>query len=213
MKLLSVNIGLPREMIWHDKVVTTGIFKEPIEGAILLKRLNLVGDRQADLSVHGGVDKAVYVYPHEHYEFWANELPGMSLPYGIFGENFTVTGLTEHMVNIGDHFRIGDAEVMVTEPRMPCYKLGIRLGRPDMVKRFAASGRTGFYLAVIREGKVAAGDSIVRSHQGEQGITVADVTRLHLFEKGDRKILKRALQVKALPKSWRLRFERQLDAL
>jgi MOSC domain-containing protein YiiM len=210
VKVISVNIGLPREIDWHGKIVTTGIYKEPVAGSVLLQNLNLEGDKQADLAVHGGVNKAVYVYPSEHYEFWRNELPGLSLPFGIFGENLTVEGLSEENVNIGERFRIGEAEVMVTEPRMPCYKLNIRFGRPDMVNRFTASRRTGFYLAVTREGTLQAGDSITRFKDPASGITVADVTRLHLFEKDDLKMLQRALQIEALPEAWRDKFRRQL---
>ena len=160
MKILSVNVGLPREVPWQGKLVTTGIFKEPVNGAVALRTLNLDGDRQADLTVHGGVDKAVYAYPSEHYLFWRTELPGVDLPWGMFGENFSTAGLREEDVYIGDRFRIAEAEVMVTEPRMPCFKLGLKFGRADMIKRFLASRRTGFYFAVMREGMVAAGNAI-----------------------------------------------------
>lgn len=153
-KLLSINVGLPRVVISDGKPASTGIFKEPVAGRIILRTLNLDGDRQADLSVHGGPTKAVYAYPSEHYEYWKRELPEIKLPWGMFGENFTTTGLLEAELNIGDKFRIGSAIVMVTEPRMPCYKLGIRFGRPDIIKRFLASGRTGFYFAVLQEGEV-----------------------------------------------------------
>ncbi|MBA3832210.1 MAG: MOSC domain-containing protein [Chthoniobacterales bacterium] len=188
----------------------TGIFKEPVKNAVYLRTLNLEGDSQADLSVHGGPGKAVYTYSSEHYEFWKSELPGMSLPYGIFGENFTSEGLLEDTVNIGDRFRIGEAEVMITEPRMPCYKLNIRFGRPDMVKRFVVSRRTGFYLAVTREGTLQAGNKIELAHRDEQRVTVADITRLHLFEKDDVSTLQRALRVEALPEAWRQGFREQL---
>src|SRR6266480_681018 len=150
MKVMSVNVGLPREVEWHGKTVLTSIFKEPVTGRVRVERLNLVGDRQSDLTVHGGVDKAVYAYPSEHYGYWRAELPGVDLPWGMFGENFTTEGLLEEAVYIGDKFRIGETEVMVTEPRMPCYKLGIKFGRADIIKRFLASRRTGFYFAVVR---------------------------------------------------------------
>src|SRR5467141_748297 len=159
MKLVSINVGLPREVRWHGKTVLTSIFKAPVEGSVKVGRLNLEGDRQSDLNVHGGADKAVYVYPAEHYAFWRAELPGVDLPGGAFGENFTTEGLIEDSVHIGDRLRIGSAEFVAMQPRMPCFKLGIRFGRPDMVKRFMHSGRTGFYLAVLQEGEVAAGDS------------------------------------------------------
>src|SRR5512142_973889 len=156
MRLISVNCGLPRQVLWHGTPVTTAIYKEPVQGRVALRALNLDGDRQADLRVHGGQDKAVYCYPLEHYPFWRSELPGRELPMGSFGENFTVEGLLEDAVRIGDRFAIGSAEVVVTQPRLPCYKLGIRFSSDEMVKRFLASRRTGFYLAVAREGDVGA---------------------------------------------------------
>lgn len=179
MKLISVNIGSPRSITWKGRIVTTGIFKEPIQDRrVLLRKYNLDGDRQADLSVHGGKDKAVSVYPSEHYPFWQQEFPDMNLPWGMFGENFTTEGLWEEEVHIGDHFRIGSAEVMVTQPRMPCYKLGIKFGRMDIGRQFLASGRTGFYLAVLQEGEVSAGDRIELIHRDENQVTVAAMVRL-----------------------------------
>jgi len=160
MKILSVNVGLPREVSWQGKLVTTGIFKEPVNAPVMLRTLNLDGDQQADLTVHGGVDKAVYAYPSEHYHYWRAELPGVDLTWGMFGENFTTEGLLEEAVYIGDRFRVEETEVMVTEPRMPCYKLGIKFSRADIIKRFLASRRTGFYFAVVREGMVGTGDAI-----------------------------------------------------
>jgi MOSC domain-containing protein YiiM len=211
MKLISVNIGLPREGSWQGKTVTTGIFKEPVEGSIMLRTLNLDGDKQADLSVHGGVSKAGYTYPVEHYEYWQSELPNMKLPYGMFGENFTPEGLLEDAVNIGDRFRVGAAEVIVTEPRMPCYKLGLKFGRADMVKRFLVSQRTGFYFAVLQEGEVETGDRIEPLSRDGNGIAVADITRLYAFEKDDLKMLRRVVQVEALPESWRGYFQHQIE--
>jgi MOSC domain-containing protein YiiM len=211
MKILSLNIGLPREVTWQGKVVTTGIFKEPVKGPVMLRRLNLDGDGQADLTVHGGASKAVYVYPSEHYAFWRSELPGMDLPWGMFGGNFTTEGLLEAAVYIGDRFRIGETEVMVTESRMPCYKLGIKFGRADIIKRFLASRRTGFYFAVVREGMVSAGNALKLIGQGQQEISVADITRLYAFEKGDVKSLRRAIEVEALPESWKGYFHHQLE--
>src|SRR2546422_1111927 len=163
MRVVSVNVGLPREVAWKGRSVSTGIFKEPVQGRVMLRRLNLDGDRQADLSVHGGADKAVYAYPAEHYNYWRDELAGMEMPFGpvgMFGENFTTEGLIEDAVNIGDRFRIGSAEVVATQPRMPCYKLGVKFGRMDIVRRFLASSRPGIYFKVSQEGEVEAGDSI-----------------------------------------------------
>jgi MOSC domain-containing protein YiiM len=211
MKILSVNVGLPREVAWQGKVVTTGIFKEPVKGPLMLRTLNLDGDGQADLTVHGGATKAVYAYPSEHYAFWRTEVPGVDLPWGMFGENLTTEGLLEDAVHIGDKFRIGEAEVIVTEPRMPCYKLGIKFGRADIIKRFLASRRTGFYLAVVRGGMVGAGDAIELIERAQQEISVADITRLYAFERNDVEALRRAIEVEALPESWKGYFQHQLD--
>src|SRR6266436_6151267 len=178
MKLLSVNVGLPREVEWNGKIIRTSIFKAPVSGRVRVAKLNLEGDQQSDLSVHGGIDKAVYAYPSEHYPFWREELPGADLPWGVFGENFTSEGLLEEAVHIGDRFRIGSAEFVVTQPRLPCFKLGIRFRRPDIVKRFLRSGRSGFYLAVVQEGRVKSEDSIELLVRDAQGITVIDVLNL-----------------------------------
>ena len=201
-----MNTGLPREVVWHGKNVTTGIYKQPVEGRLALRRLNLDGDRQADLSVHGGEHKAVYCYPSAHYEYWKGELPGRELPTAIFGENFTTEGLLENAVHLGDRFSVGSAEVIVTQPRLPCYKLGIRFESDDMVKRFLASGRTGFYLGVTREGEVGAGDEMALLEQEPQGVSIAEITRLYIAEtysKQDAGVVRRALQVAALPQSWK----------
>src|SRR2546423_552636 len=201
MKILSVNVGLPREVNWQGKTVTTGIFKDPVKGPVMLRRLNLDGDGQADLTVHGGLSKAVYAYPSEHYAFWRAELPAMDLPWGMFGENLTSEGLLEHDVYIGDRFGIGDVELMLTEPRMPCYKLGLKFGRADIIKRFLTSRRTGFYFAVMREGLVGAADAMELIEREQQEVSVADITRLYSFDRGDVTSLRRAIQVEALPES------------
>ena len=211
MKLTSIQVGLPRGVNWRGKSVTTGIFKEPVTGPVMVRTLDLDGDQQADLSVHGGPDKAVYVYPAEHYEYWRSELPGMNLPFGMFGENLTTEGLLEKEVNIGDRFRIGGAELMVTQPRVPCYKLAIKFGRDDILKRFLLSRRSGFYFAVLREGEVQAGDEIERLSRDDHEISVADIVRLYAFEKDDVETLRRAVQVEALPESWRGYFQHQLE--
>ncbi len=206
MKILSVNVGLPKEVSWQGKLVTTGIFKETVKGPVMLRTLNLDGDQQADLTVHGGVTKAVYAYPSEHYGYWRTELPGVDLPWGMFGENFTTEELLEENVYIGDRFRVGETELMVTEPRMPCYKLGIKFGRADIIKRFLASRRTGFYFAVV-----GTGDAMKLIGQEQQQISVADITRLYAFEKDDLKSLRRAIKVEALPESWKGYFQHQLE--
>lgn len=213
MRLVSVNVGLPRQVAWRGKTVTTGIFKEPVEGRIRLQRLNLDGDRQADLTVHGGPAKAVYANPAEHYTYWRRQLPDRDLPWGTFGENFTIEGLSEDTVRIGDRFHIGTAELVVTQPRLPCFKLGIRFGRPDMVKRFLASRRTGFYLAVVEEGGVGAGDPIRLVRRSEAPVTVADITRLYVDGEEDIEGLQRAIRVEALPEDWRDYFRERLATL
>ncbi len=160
MKVLSVNVGLPRIVEYWGEAVATGIYKEPVAGRVEVNEFNLAGDAQADLRVHGGYSKAVYVYPSEHYEFWRNELPETDLPFGVFGENLTTLGLIETEARVGDRYRIGTAEFVVTEPRQPCFKLGIRFNRTDIIKRFAKSGRSGFYLAIEKTGDLGAGDEI-----------------------------------------------------
>jgi MOSC domain-containing protein YiiM len=210
MKLISLNVGRPRLVAWNGQTVSTGIYKLPIEGRVMLRTLNLDGDRQADLTVHGGPSKAVYAYPTEHYDYWREELPGAELPWGMFGENFSTEGLDESTVNIGDRFRLGAAEVMVTEPRMPCYKLGIKFGRADILRRFLASGRTGLYFSVQREGEVEAGDEIELISRDENNVTIADITRLYARDRGDVETMRRAIAVEALPDSWRDHFRKQL---
>ena len=211
MKLISLNVGLPREITWEGKTVTTGIFKQPITGPAMVRTLNVDGDQQADLSVHGGIDKAIYAYPAEHYEYWRKELPGVELPWAMFGENFTIEGLLEDSAYIGDRYRIGEVEVVITQPRLPCYKLGIRFGRADMVKKFLASGRTGFYFAVTKEGIVKAGDSIEFLGGDQQSVNVADITRVYAFERDDVETIREAMKIEALPESWRSYFQHQLE--
>lgn len=213
MKLISLNVALPRLVEYNGEPVATGIFKEPVPGPVMLRKLNLDGDRQADLSVHGGVSKAVYSYPSEHYEFWKKELPETELPYGMFGENFTTEGMLEDAVHVGDRFRIGDAELIVTEPRLPCYKLGIKFGRADIIRKFLQSRRTGFYFAVVKEGEVKAGDAIELLSRDANHIAISDITRLYAFEKDDLKTLRRAVKLEALSESWREYFRRQIRKL
>ncbi len=210
MQIISVNVGRPRLVVANGRQVSTGIFKEPVTGRLEVRRLNLDGDRQADLSVHGGPSKAIYAYPSEHYEYWKQQLPDMKLPWGMFGENFTTAGLFESELNIGDKFLAGTAVVMVTEPRMPCYKLGIRFGRSDILKRFLASGLTGFYFAVLEEGDVAAGDRIELMERDRNDVRVSDITRLYVHDKHNTELLQRAIAVDALPDSWKDYFQQQL---
>jgi MOSC domain-containing protein YiiM len=224
MKLISLNTGLPREVSWHGRMVTTGIFKEPVKGRVALRKLNLDGDRQADLTVHGGEHKAVYCYSLAHYEYWKKELPGRELPMGMFGENFTLDdggkallggqGSLEESVHLGDRFSVGTAEVAVTQPRLPCYKLGIRFGSDDMVKRFLASGRTGFYVAVVREGEVGAGDEMKVMAREPHAVAVSEITRLYVAKRyGEAEIraVQRALRIPELPESWKKYFRERLE--
>jgi MOSC domain-containing protein YiiM len=213
MKIVSLNVGRPRLAMRNDEPVSTGIFKEPVSGRVMLRTLNLDGDRQADLTVHGGPEKAVYVYPAEHYAFWKQELPEMELPWAMFGENFTTEGMFETEINVGDRFRIGSAEVMVTQPRMPCYKLGIRFGRTDIIKRFLASERTGFYFSVLKEGEVSAGDEIEVIEKNASGVRVVDVTRLYSSDKENVDLMMRAIATEALPNNWREYFRKRIESL
>jgi len=216
MKIVSLNVGMPREVLWHGRSVTTGIYKEPVAGRVALRKLNLDGDRQADLTVHGGEYKAVYCYPLEHYEYWKKELPERELPMGMFGENFTTSGLNENEVYLGDRFAAGSAQVVVTQPRLPCYKLGVRFGADDMVKKFLASGRGGFYLAVTREGEVGAGDEIKAISRDANAVPVSEIARLYVLERwGAEELasLRRALQVAALPEDWKEYFRERMQKM
>ena len=209
-KILSINVSLPEEIDFEGQKVTTGIFKEPIEGRIMLRTLNLDGDKQADLTVHGGPDKAVYAYPIEHYEFWHKVYPDMEMPNGMFGENFTIEGLMESEVSVGDAFEIGSSKVIATQPRMPCYKLGVKFGRMDVLKKFLASGRSGIYFKVLKEGQVGAGDSIVRIKNDTNRVGIGDIVRLYASDREDINTMRRAVKVEALPEGWRDYFLEQI---
>lgn len=215
MRLASLNCGLPREISWRGNSITTSIYKEPVEGRVALRTLNLDGDRQSDLTVHGGKDKAVYCYPVEHYEYWKSELPGRPLPLGVFGENFSIQGgLSEDAVYIGDRFSIGTAELAVTQPRMPCYKLALRFDMDDMVKRFLHSRRNGFYMRVVREGEVGTGDEVKVISRDSNQVRVSDIVQLYISKKyaeDDAALVRRALAVPDLPESWKSYFQEKLD--
>ncbi len=214
MKIVSLNVGLPRPVSWRGRRIMTGIYKDPVEGQVRVRRTNLDGDRQADLSVHGGPEKAVYVYPSEHYPFWRRELELEDLSWGSFGENLTTEGWWEDEVHVGDRFRIGTAEFAVTQPRMPCFKLAVKFDREDIVESFLESGRPGFYLAVTQEGELGAGDAMERIHEDENGVTVVDVVRLYMDRHGesDPDLLRRVVAVEALPEGWREHFRKRLPA-
>jgi MOSC domain-containing protein YiiM len=214
MRVISVNVGLPREVMWHGSSVSTGIFKEPVDGRVALRKLNLEGDRQADLTVHGGEYKAVYCYPLEHYEYWKRELPGRELQMGVFGENLTVVGASEDSVHLGDEFSIGSAEIVVTQPRRPCFKLGIRFESDDMVRRLLASGRTGFYVAVTREGEVGAGDEMKVLSRDPNGVSISEIIRLYTmkrFGSAEFAVVERASRVAAFPESWKEYLEERVE--
>ena len=213
MRVLSVNVGLPREVLWNGKSITTGIYKEPVAGRVPLRALNLDGDRQADLRVHGGPEKAVYVYPSEFYELWSRERPELDVGPGAFGENLTTVGIVDDEVSVGDRFRIGTAELVVTQPRLPCFKLGIKMGRDEFVVEFLERGLFGFYLAVVREGEVEAGDPIVALSRDPRSFGVAEVARLYARDRDDVASLRRAAELDVLPASWREYFRKRLDAL
>ncbi len=210
MKLISLNIARPRLALYKGASINTGIFKEPVSGRVALRTLNLDGDRQADLAVHGGPYKAVYAYPSEHYEYWRAELPGTDLPWGMFGENFTTEGLGED-VHVGDRFRIGSAILMVRQPRMPCYKLAAKFQREDIIERFLRSGRSGFYFSVEHEGEVGVGDSFDLISRNHDGITIAEMNRLFFREKYDRELLQKAVATATLPENWREYFLPRLN--
>jgi MOSC domain-containing protein YiiM len=210
MHVVSVNVGLPRTVPWKGREVTTGIFKAPVEGRVPLRRLNLDGDRQADLAVHGGPAKAVYADPLEHYAFWREAL-GEELSFGAFGENLTVDGLPpETGMAVGDRIRVGTAQLVVTQPRVPCYKLGVRFGREDMVKRMFASGRTGYYLAVAAEGDLGPGDPVEMVARHPARIPVSEITRVFARDRGDLASVEQLVALDALPDDWPRYFE---DAL
>jgi MOSC domain-containing protein YiiM len=214
MKIISLNVGLPRtvrDVHGHD--VLTSIFKAPVPGPLLLRRLNLDGDLQSDLHVHGGKNKAAYAYPSEHYEFWRQELPGVELTWGNFGENFTTEGLTEENACIGDHFRIGGAVVKVTQPRFPCYKLGIRFERADMVKRFLTSKRSGIYFSVVEEGLVNTGDAIERVQEDERRVSIADINRAYDNPRDNLALVQRIVSREVLPSGLHGEFAEVLASL
>ena len=221
-RVVSINVGQPREIRWRGRRVTTCIFKEPVAGRVAVRRLHLEGDQQANLKVHGGPDKAVYVYPVEHYDYWGKEFPDMPLPLGWFGENLTIEGLLETEVHIGDRLRIGSAEFRVTSPRVPCSTLEAKFERDDMIKRFLASRRTGFYLAVLKEGDVGVGDPIEVIERDENRVTVSDIARLYTPgppgspnspSADDLADLRRAAQLAALPENWRARFREKMKRI
>ena len=209
MKLISLNVARPQLALYRGATISTGIFKKPVTGAIPLRKLNLDGDRQADLAVHGGPYKSVYGYPSEHYDFWRQELPGTNLPWGMFGENFTTEGLSESDLHIGDRLQIGTAVIMVRQPRIPCYKLAVKFHRNDILARFLRSGRSGFYFSVEQEGTVVAGDSFEFLSREPQAISIAEMNSLFVEDKYNTRLLEIAIATPALPEDWREYFRKR----
>jgi MOSC domain-containing protein YiiM len=215
MKVLSVNVGLPKKVLFNGQTVTTAIFKDPVKDPIMLRKINLEGDKQADLTVHGGVDKAVYSYPAEHYDYWRKQFPNIDIIWGMFGENFTTEGLMEDTVNVGDQFQIGSAKLIATQPRMPCYKLGVRFGRMDVVRRFLASGRPGIYFKVLKEGQVQIGNKIETINRDKNNVTVKDIVRLYVTRDhlDNIETMRRAIKINALPAGWKYEFQQNIEQL
>jgi len=211
VKLISVNVARPHLMVYKGVTINSGIFKKPVTGRVALRTLNLEGDRQADLSVHGGPNKAVYGYGLEHYEYWRQDLQETNLSWGAFGENFTTDGLREDGLHVGDRFRIGSAVVMVRQPRMPCYKLAAKFQRDDMIERFLRSGRSGFYFSVEQEGEVEVGNNFELILRNHAGITIAEMNLLFYREKYNRDLLQKAVGTAALPEDWREYFLPRLN--
>ncbi len=213
MKIISLNVSLPKIVEFRGNKVSTGIYNEPVEGRVKVRTLNLDGDKQADLTVHGGPDKAVYAYPSEHYPYWRDHYPDLKMDWGMFGENFTTEGLLEDQANIGDEYQIGSAKFAVTQPRMPCFKLGIKFGKGDIIKKFFASAKCGIYFKVLEEGEVGAGDEIKLVRKDENNVTIQDVMKTYGDEHKHKELLERALKIDALPVGWKEHYQQILQSL
>jgi MOSC domain-containing protein YiiM len=215
MKVLSVNVGLPRKVLFNGQTITTAIFKDPVKGPVMLRKINLDGDKQADLTVHGGADKAVYSYPVEHYDYWRKQYPNIDIIWGMFGENFTTEGLMEDTVNIGDQVQIGSAKLVATQPRMPCYKLGVRFGIMEIIRRFLSSGRPGIYFKVLKQGEVKTDDKIEIIEKDKNNVTVKDIVRLYINRDHVDNIetMRRAIKISALPEGWKYEFQQNIEQL
>lgn len=213
MRLISLNVARPRLVLYKGSSISTGIFKLPVPGPVVLRHLNLDGDRQADLSAHGGPYKAVYGYPSEHYEYWRKELPGTGLGWGMFGENLTTEGLFESELHVGDRLQVGSAIIMVRQPRTPCYKLAAKFQRDDMIERFLQSGRSGFYFSVEQEGSIAAEDSFHVLTRVPEAITIAEMNLLFVQDKYNRSLLEKAIATPAMPQNWRDYLSERLSGI
>ncbi|HET7005277.1 MAG TPA: MOSC domain-containing protein, partial [Candidatus Binatia bacterium] len=206
-RLLSVNVGLPREIPWRGKTVHTAIWKDPVQGRRMVRRLNIDGDRQGDLEGHGGEHRAVFVYQIESYRYWQDRFGRSDFTHGQFGENFTVDGLSDDEVCVGDRYRIGEALFEVTQPRVTCYRVGIRMNEPQMAALLTSSGKPGFYLRVLQEGEVESGDEIVKVAEGPEHMSVAEINALLYLPGHSRQQLERALRIPALSAGWRTSFQ------
>jgi MOSC domain-containing protein YiiM len=213
MHIVSIQVGRPRRVEWKGEHITTSIFKQQVAGRVRVGALNIEGDAQADLRVHGGVKKAVYAYPSEHYAFWRGELPGVELPWGAFGENLTTAGMDEAEVCVGDTLRVGTALVRVTQPRLPCYKLAAKFQNDEIIARFLHSGRSGFYLEVLEEGEAGAGDEVTLVEAAAQRVSIAELVALYTERKNDVALLRRAAAAPALPEGWKTKFAERLAQL
>src|SRR6267378_4449750 len=209
--LLSVNVGLPRDVTWQGKTVHTGIWKAPVEGPRMVRQLNIDGDGQGDLNGHGGERRAVFVYQMDSYRYWQSHLGRNDFVYGQFGENFTVDGLSDAEVCIGDRYRIGGALFEVTQPRVTCYRVGIRMNEPRMAALLVSHGRPGFYFRVLEEGEVQAGDEIVKVLEGPQGMSVVEINGLLYLPGHPREKLEWALRIPALSAGWRASFQALIE--
>ena len=210
IELISINVSPPKTINYQGKSITSGIFKIPVNGTVKLTKMNLEGDGQADLRVHGGVHKAVYVYPFEHYDFWKKELNRDDFSYGQFGENFTILGVLEDQIHIGDIFKIGSAVLEVTQPRTPCYKFGIKMRLVTFPMKFLESGRIGFYMKVLEEGEVKAKESFESIHINDKGLTIRDLWHLVFFDHENTEDAIRALKLPSLGPEWRQPLEQRL---
>ena len=206
-RLLSVNVGLPRDIAWRGKTVHTAIWKDPVQGRRMVRRLNIDGDKQGDLVGHGGEHRAIFVYQIESYRYWQDRLGRSDFTYGQFGENFTVDGLSDDEVCIGDRYSIGEALFEVTQPRVTCYRVGIRMDEPQMAALLTSSSKPGFYFRVLQEGEVEAGDEIVKVADGPERMTVAEINALLYLPGHSRQQLERALRIPALSEGWRTSFQ------
>ncbi len=206
MKLFSLNVSLPKTVDYRGHKVSTGIYNNPVEGRLKVKTLNIEGDQQADLTVHGGPDKAVYAYPAEHYPYWKEQYPNLSINWGMFGENLTTKGLLEDQANIGDEYQIGSAKFAVTQPRMPCFKLGIKFESPDIIKKLFASAKCGIYFKVLEEGEIGAGDEIKLVKRDKNNVTIQDIMKTYGNEHNNKELLERAVKIDALPPGWKSHY-------